>query len=423
MKKTLAILMTLAMVLSLFAGLTLNSSAHNLKYVEKEYKYSEALANYGVGLEDGAAIKGETIFEGLWAYEYLDLTGEKGVFKPMGAFHATAVAGAAHTWLNIYTTTTTAVMDPNDPYNYCCFGNSGLRIHPGLKTSPTLAFIVPVSGEINLDAAIGGYGANNTREKKPDSYGSIIEVWVNDTKVWPAADASEQRAWFTGDEGTCTIDIDNLKVKEGDYVRISATVPLTEEGNPDKGAKGMDFTTPPVVTYVKTDDGTPIGDPNGTPPANVKTSDRTSDGFTVSWDKADTAASYNIYTYTDDASKAVKMNSAPVTELTFNVTGLESSTTYYVYVTTVTAAGGESLPSDAMTVKTRAGEVASTDTSSDVASSETDTTVPSDTSAAPSTSDTTEEPKAGFPIWIVIVAAVAVVAVIVVVIVLGKKKK
>ena len=179
----------------------------------------------------------------------------------------------------------------------------------------------------------------------------------------------------------------------------------------------------PVVTYVSTADGTPIGDPNGTPPASVKTSDRTSDGFTVSWEKADTATAYNIYTYTDDASKAVKMNSAPVTELTFKVTGLESSTTYYVYVTTVTSAGGESLPSEAMTVKTRAGEATSTDTSSNVASSETDTTTPSDTSAAPSNTDTTEAPKAGFPIWIVIVAAVAVVAVIVVVIVLGKKKK
>ena len=85
MKKTLAILMTLAMVLSLFAGLTLNSSAHNLKDVEKEYKYAEALTTYGVGIEDGA-IKGETIFEGLWAYEYLYLTGEKGVFKPMGCW-------------------------------------------------------------------------------------------------------------------------------------------------------------------------------------------------------------------------------------------------------------------------------------------------------------------------------------------------
>ncbi len=422
MKKTLAILMTLAMVLSLFAGLTLNSSAHNLKYVEKEYKYAEALTNYGVGIEDGA-IKGETIFEDRWAYEYLDLTGDKGVFKPMGCWQSSPIDGANHKWANIYTTTTTAVLDGTDPYNYCCFGNTGVRIHPGLKTSPVLAFIVPVSGEINLDAAIGGYGSGNTREKKPVSYGCIIEVWVNDAKVWPAADAPEQRAWYTGDEGTCTIDIDNLKVKEGDYVRISATVAKNEEGNPDKGGKGMDFTTMPVVTYVKTDDGTPIGDPNGTPPASVKTSDRTSDGFTVSWEKADTAVSYNIYTYTDDASKAVKMNSAPVTELTFNVTGLESSTTYYVYVTTVTAAGGESLPSDAMTVKTRAGETTSTDTSSDVASSETDTSAPSDTSAAPSNTDTTEEPKAGFPIWIVIVAAVAVVAVIVVVIVLGKKKK
>ncbi|MBQ1217884.1 MAG: hypothetical protein IIX85_07985, partial [Clostridia bacterium] len=77
MKKTLAFCLTLAMILSLSCGFLLRASADSRvgSYPKKEYKYAEAISKYGVGLESGA-IEGEVIFEGLWAYEYLDLTGD-----------------------------------------------------------------------------------------------------------------------------------------------------------------------------------------------------------------------------------------------------------------------------------------------------------------------------------------------------------
>lgn len=414
MKKTLAILMTLAMVLSLFAGLTLNSSAHNLKYVEKEYKYAEALTNFGVGIEDGA-IKGETIFEGRWALEYLDLTGDKGVFKPMGCWQSAPIDGAAHKWSNIYTTTTTAVLDTNDPYNYCCFGNNGVRFHPGLGASPCLAFIVPVSGEIDLDAAIAGYGSANTPKDKPVSYGCIIEVWVNNAKVWPAADAPEQRAWYSRDGGTCTIDIDGLMVKKGDRVRITATCAKDEKGVPDKSGKGMDFTMMPVVTYVRTDSGFPTVSPHTNPPTSLECVDLTSDGFALKWSAVKDAVSYNVYVYTENAGSAVKLNSTPVTDLSFVATGLKPNATYFCYVTSVVASGGESLPSDALSLKTLAEEESS-DTSTN------ETTTSSDL-LVPTTSDAPETPaENSFPLWLVAVGAIAVLALIAVVLLCRKKK-
>lgn len=415
MKKTLAFCLTLAMILSLSCGFLLRASADSrvVSYLKQECKYAEALSKYGVGLKSGA-IEGDVIFEELWAYEYLDLTGDTTVFKPMGGYQQSPAEGAVHKWSNIYIPTPDAVLNDSDPYNYCCFGNSGYRFHPGLGASPCLAFIVPVSGEIDLDAAIAGYGSANTRKDKPVSYGCIIEVWVNNAKVWPAADAPEQRAWYSGDEGTCTIDIDGLMVKKGDRVRITATCAKDEKGVPDKSGKGMDFTMMPVVTYVRTDSGFPTVHPQWNPPTSLECVDLTYDGFALKWSAAKDAVSYNVYAYTDDPSSAVKLNSVPVTDLSFVATGLKPNTTYFCYVTSVVASGAESLPSDALSLKTLAEE--SFDTSTN------ETTTSSDL-LAPTTSDAPEPPaENAFPLWIVAVGAVVLLAVIVVVLLCRKKK-
>ncbi|MBQ1218143.1 MAG: fibronectin type III domain-containing protein, partial [Clostridia bacterium] len=355
------------------------------------------------------------IFEGLWAYEYLDLTGDTTVFKPMGGYQQSPAEGAVHKWSNIYIPKPDAVLNASDPYNYCCFGNNGVRFHPGLGASPCLAFIVPVSGEIDLDAAIAGYGSANTPKDKPVSYGCIIEVWVNNAKVWPAADAPEQRAWYSRDGGTCTIDIDGLIVKEGDRVRITATCAKDEKGVPDKSGKGMDFTMMPVVTYVRTGSGFITVSPHTNPPTSLECADLTSDGFALKWSAVKDAVSYNVYVYTENAGSAVKLNSTPVTDLSFVATGLKPNTTYFCYVTSVVASGGESLPSDALSLKTLAEEESS-DTSTN------ETTTSSDL-LVPTTSDVPEPPaENAFPLWLVAVGAIAVLAVIVVVLLCRKKK-
>lgn len=416
MKKTLAFCLTLAMIFSLSCGFLLRASADSRVgiYPEKEYKYAEALSKYGFGLESGA-IEGDVIFEELWAYEYLDLTGDTTVFKPMGGYQQRPAEDAVHTWSHIYIPTPGAVLNASDPYNYCCFGNVGYRFHPGLGASPCLAFVVPFSGEIDLDAAIAGYGSANTRKDKPVSYGCIIEVWVNDAKVWPAKGAPEQRAWYYGDEGTCTIDIDGLMVKKGDRVRITATCAKDENGVPDKSKKGMDFTMMPVVTYVRTDGGFPTVHPQWNPPTSLECVDLTSDGFALKWSAAKDAVSYNVYAYTDDPISAVKLNSTPVTDLSFVATGLKPNATYFCYVTTVVASGGESLPSDALSLKTLAEEESS-DTSTN------ETTASSDL-LVPTTSDAPETPaENSFPLWLVAVGAVVLLAVIVVVLLCRKKK-
>ena len=422
MKKIFSWILILALALSLCTLLALPSSAHDLPYVPEQYEYAKALFKYGMGVEHAVPFEKEPIFEDRWVYEYLDLTGEKPVFKPMGVFLEGPPPYFSHRIEDVYAVAPNSLEDGLDPYNYCIVGEQGARIHPGYGASPSVGFIVPVSGEINLDAALAGYGNYNTPKDKPISYGSVIEVWLNDTKIWPAEGAPEQRAWYIGDGGTCTIDIDGLKVKEGDRVRITATCAKREDGTPDKGSKGMDFVVMPVVTYVKTDDGTPVGNPNGNPPAVLEYVERTSDGGVLTWSAAENAVSYNVYAYTDDPASAVKLNSAPVTDLSFVATGLKSSTTYFLYVTTVVASGGESLPSEILPLKTRAGE-ASSDTSSEEPSTTDDSTTTSSDLLAPTTSDVPEPPaENSFPLWIVAVGAVVLLAVIVVVLLCRKKK-
>lgn len=416
MKKTLAFCLTLAMILSLFSGLVFSSAATQ-DDVKLKFEYAKALANYGVGLEDGGALTGDVIFDGVWAYEYMDLTGEKPVFKPMGCYRETAVMTAVHRWVGIYTATVDAVMKKDDPYNYCCFGYKGTRIHPGLGASPCLAFIFPYSGTINLNAAISAYSSPNNPERMPVSYGSIIEVWYNEVKIWPEQGSPEQRAWYHGAGGTCYIDITELNVRKGDRIRITATCAKDENGVPVKTGKGTDFTTMPVVTYTYVDDGNPIGHKDYTP-VNINASDVSEEGFSVSWNQEYIAASYRVYVYSYSSEQPIKV--LPVEEPTVHVSDLPDETAYKVCVSSVFSDGTES--SQSLPINVRMGSEETSDTSSEETSTTDDVTTSSDI-LVPTTSDVPELPaENSFPLWLVAVGAIAVLAVIVVVLLCRKKK-
>jgi uncharacterized membrane protein len=118
----------------------------------------------------------------------------------------------------------------------------------------------------------------------------------------------------------------------------------------------------------------------------------------------------------------LKINTEPVTDLKYTITGLDFDTLYELTLTSVTKDGNESVHSDPVAFKTPSGDGVASDKDSDT--SNTDASVNQDGENKPVNSNNTKGDNAGFPWIIVVIIAVVVVAVaIVLVLVLGKKKK
>ena len=422
MKKTLSLIMTLAMILSCVVGFAMNSSAAELEWVEETYTYQDALEE--VGTHGNGSIEIEAITgafnssdgfffcDGLWTYEYWDPADE--TFKPMTAYYKDNQEGWVHgSWDNIYTTFAESAWAESG-YSYCSIMNNGKYLHPGKTAGAVLTYVVPVEGTISYDASIYSYGTGNTQENKPETWGNYVTLWVNDTKVYPAASDDPEISRIAYDNTSAAeplkVSHPSFKVKEGDKIRLCV---IANGG--ENGSKGTCLVQMPTITYH--DAAVPVGNPKGLPPTNIMTErsdDDTSTDTIVTWDAAKNAAGYNIYV------GGKKVNDAPVTETTYTITGLEGGTLYELTVSSVSASGAESEQSEPQTFKTKTPKGGATsDKTSDKVTSDAGTNVPSTNAPAKDPA-----PKAGFPIWILfVVAAVVVVAVgVVLVVVLSKKK-
>lgn len=414
MKKLLAILMSLALILSCLVGAALTSSAA-LEYVNETYSYADATIDFGThgeGVdpdERGAVIAEEFIFGENWTYEYWDPADE--TFKPMTAWYQDnwKDEGWVHwTWSRFYTAVASSAWEENE-YTYCSITSSGKSIYPSTGAAPAVTFIVPATGVISYEASLYCNSENNNPQKMgEDKYGNLITLWVNDVKIWPETEEESIASGLSNGspDSAFKIDVTSFNVKEGDRVRLCIAA---RGGN--RSNKGTVLVDMPVVTYHSAE--VPIGNPKGEAPSNITTGKYTSEGFTVSWNTADNAAGYNVYINGD------KHNTDPISDTFYVVTGLESNTIYNVTVTTVTNAGQESDPSQDLPVRTKKATSVATDTQT----TKTDTADVSTNAPASTGSDAGNE-KGSFPWWIIVVAAVVVVAVVVVlVLVLGKKKK
>jgi len=427
MKKFLAILMTLALMLSCVVGLTVSSSAAELEYVEESYKWAEAAeADYAshTADDDGNLEGGQAFFaDGLWTLEWFDT--ETSVFSPMSAYFAKAQEGWVHGgWSNFYTANVDSVWSKIGA-TYCSVASTGKRMHPGDTTGSVITFNVPATGVISYNASIAPYG---THTSDSDNGGDAIYLYVNDTMVWPAnADDAVFYSDTVSKDAPMVVDCPSFNVNAGDKVRLV----LTTKPGTTNGSKGCDLVQLPVVTYhsAKTSTGAEmsVGNPKGEPPTEIITSDATAEGCKVTWVEAKNAAGYNIYI------DGQKVNAEPITALEYVITGLQPKTNYNLTITTVTTKGSESDPSPEQPFRTKKGEVTDvpssdstvdviTDTTTDTGDASVDTTPV--TSAPATTDDAVKNEGSSSVLWIVIaaVAAAVVIAAVVVVIIIKKKK-
>ncbi len=428
MKKTLALLMTLAMMLSCFVGFAVNASAEG-EFVEETYAYEDVAAEYGVHddlamNEDYYSYDSETGFsfcDGRWTYEYYNSEDEE--FLPMTAYYKDNYysegwkQGAA--WANIYTAFPEAAWDQSG-YTYCSM--LGYKyLHPGSAGGASVTFVVPETGTISYEAGIFANSdtnhPNNADGYLAEDWGALVYLYINDTQVYPAEGDAEEvnRIGYhnTSKAEPLEVSLTSVKVNKNDKIRLMV---LAYGGN--NSSKGTYFAKTPVVTYH--DAVVPVGNPNGTPPTNLFAEvDKNTNDTTVTWDAASNAASYNIYMKESDGEgDAVKVNADPITDTKYTLTGLAADKFYDVYVTTVTSQGNESAASDPLVFKTKKGVegAPSTDTGNNDSNVNTDAPVVDNNGG--------DEEGSSMLLWIIIGAAavVVIVVVVVLVVVLGKKK-
>lgn len=412
MKKTLALFMTLALMLTCITGFAFNSSAEGEtpEYVEPSYSFELAMQSFGNvdGIEQNpewGSYDSEDgfFFDDVWTFEYWDHDSQ--VFAPMAAYFRSNQPGMKPSYGAFYMPYPEVGYSENG-LHWIAIWNKGKYYHPGTTGGPVVTFIVPADGTISYSAAWSSGGNGN-----------YATLWVNDEMIFPA-DGNLENAVFNNNS-PITIEVEAFKVKAGDRVRLRLT---TVGGN--RSGKGSTLSGQPVVTYI--DSAVSIGNPNGEPPTTVTPSrvgKDTSDTL-VTWNEGLKAVSYNLYIKESGTDgDPVKVNDAPITETSYTVTGLKFNTLYQLTVTSLTKEGTESAHSEPAGVKTPKAPKDS-DKTSDTSTKDTDTSITTNTNTNTNTStvDNTN-PSGGFPWWIVIVAAVVVIIVVILVLVLGKKKK
>lgn len=420
MKKTLALLMTLAMVLSCMIGFSVNSGAE-VAYVEETYEYKMAMLDdfgnvddYDQNMDSGAYESVDGFYFGdVWTYEYYNSETEE--FLPMTGFMKTGQDGFTPKNGNMYVPYG-EVGYSETGLTYIGIWNKGNYLHPGKTGGPVITFIAPASGTISYDV-----GVRNTSVE-----GNYATLWLNDDMIWPKngdMDSAIFNATNSADPDIFQLSCPSFKVEEGDLVRLCIT---TLNGN--RNGKGTTLVEQPVVTYHEA--SVPIGNPDGTPPANVvasRVSKDTSD-TEVTWEEARGAVGYNVYVKASTADgDPVKVNDKPITELKYTVTGLDYDTLYEATVTSITAEGKESVASDPAGFKTPKGDGKTSDKTSD---KDTDTSDATNVPATNNNNNNNNKPGAAkpsdnsiLPIILIVAGVVVVAVVIVLVLVLGKKKK
>ncbi len=426
MKKFFSIVMAMAMMVSCLVGFALNSSAAPA-FVQETYEFVDVREEFGQTPNEDGVLTEPALLGGLWGFEYYSVADRE--FKPMGVYwdKSHADEGWIHgDWEQFYGASYEGAWEGGDTY-YCAIAMQGERVHPGPGANPVFSFTAPATGVISLYASVYSYNAYTPTEDNPNRF-LAASVYVNDDLVWPE---NLEEGHFTAETNTVDspfeIKADSFSVNEGDIVRLQLGLNV---GNADNGGAGMFMVNFPEITYHSA--SVPIGDPNGTPPAEVTYEERTSEGCTLKWTAASKAQGYNVYV------NGEKVNTEIVTDTTYKLTGLEPKTTYTVTITTVTPEGNESVPSDELAFRTTkadsnasASDTATTDTATTDTTDATDTagavsTAPSNATQSnkPATSSNVKEEDSSAWIWIVvaIVAVVVIAAVVVAVLLLGKKK-
>lgn len=397
MKKFLSLLMAATLMVSVFVGFSVQSSAA-VEWVEEVYEYNISQEEYG---------KEEPIFnDGIWMYEYYDPA--DGKFKMMQDFLETAKTDSATmaSQGQCYIPFVEGIMEDGQ-YNYCLIRNRGTEFHPadGGTKNPgedgaraTLTFVVPADGKISYAATV---------TPNANSSGNPITLWREDTPVWPASgvDKFNIRAFLADKSTVAQVDA-IIDVKAGDHIRLSVG---------SNGSKGSKVVTISDVAVTYLDATVPIGNPNGTPPANVRgvTKSSTDTSLAFTWDAAKDADGYNVYYKTSDAEEFTKANSEPIKELEYTIENLEPKTYYTIVVRTIKGENESDPSAEAMAqTKKASSDTPTTPTGSD-----------STTDTAPVSSGTTDKKGSLTWLWIVIaVVAVVVIAVVVVLVMKGKKK-
>lgn len=402
MKKLFTALLALAMMLSVVAGFAVTASAAP-EYLETEYEYnvSEEWGN--------EETKNNPVFkDGLWMYEWYHEVDQK--FGVMEAWFDKTPEGVGSTaQTNFYTAIENSYEEYGmgagtlDDYYYCMVRYSGKGLHPGINVAPVVTFVCPADGKLQYTVKGTPNGKTNLEEK--NSTGNHLYVFLDEELV------HEVEACYYMEDGS-TYDVDLiLDVKEGQKIRYAIGP------NGSRGSKGWDLKEMPCVVYLES--SVPIGDPKGSAPSNIMTTDRTSSGCTVSWDAVDKATGYNVYL------NGEKLNDAPITETNFTITGLEPETVYEsLTVSSISAAGVESDQSEPKSFRTKQAEAASSDDKTpagddDKAPSD-DKTPDQDGDKAPSTGSS----SVGLTVIIVAVAVVVllILAVAIVLVVMMMKK-
>lgn len=339
MKKLFTALLALVMMLSVVAGFAVTSSAAP-EYLETEYVYN-------VGEEWGnEETKTNPVFQGgLWMFEWYHEVDQK--FGVMEAWFDKTPEGVGSTaQTKFYTAIENSYEEYGmgagtlDDYYYCMIRYNGKGLHPGINVGPVITFVCPADGKLQYTVKGAPNGKTNIEEK--NSTGNHLYVFLDEELK------HEVEACYYQEDNT-TYDVDLiLDVKEGQKIRYVIGP------NGSRASKGWDLKEMPSVVYLES--SVPIGDPKGAAPTGVMTTDRTSDGCTVSWEAVDKAVGYNVYL------DGKKLNDAPITETNFTITGLEPETVYEsLTVSSVSASGVESDQSDPKSFRTKQAEAASSD--------------------------------------------------------------
>lgn len=419
MKKTLAILLSLALMLSCLLGLTISTAAEEVPYVEEFYDLRPVMEEeFGTHeVDEEGNLKEEPLFgNGLWTLEYY--TPSDNAFHPVSCYFAEAQASGLCQWGAIYYANQDGMWGDISETTYIAFQDAAKRFHPAPTGGGAVyTFIVPYTGTISFHASVQAYGSANTSDN--EEKGNVLSLYINDKKQWPENVEDGLFYYDTTQAEGKAADLESVKVNKGDKIRMMVTV-KPDTGNGGKGCYLVDY---PVVTYHEAFDengkSIPVGNPKGTPPSEILTEESTAHTISIKWDATKNAVGYNVYV------NGEKVNAEPLTNTSYTIEKLDGGTTYTVQVSSVTATAESELSVEAMfrTKKGPAyGEADNTDTSAP-ATGET-----SDAPATENKTDATEkgaEEKDNGMLWIIIGVAAAVVlvaAAVVVVLVLKKKK-
>ncbi len=188
MKKIFTLCLSVFLLLGVFAGVSLSSSA---VAVGQMFRFEIGAGDWGKGTNP--------IQDGLWVFEWFDEeTDTFGLMRwaESGSYFEAPFATAA----------------ASDVHWYCRHRSSGANMHPGAKADSVRTFVCPESGEIEYSVIVARQaavsGSNN---------GNSLRIFRNETLVWPV----DQENGYQTLETTAAVTVTaKLTVQKGDKIRL-----------------------------------------------------------------------------------------------------------------------------------------------------------------------------------------------------------